>query len=74
MRILFQTLDGLKCVADCDDIDIGSSGAMRPMWDSAPVPGQPQPERFMQYRRYERTGEVVDGVPVFREATKNAGS
>jgi hypothetical protein len=67
MKIRFQTRDNLVAVKDCCDIEEPVSLVMSPMWSGAPTPDGKQPERFMEYRRYEFRGEVVDGIPTVHE-------
>ena len=67
MRIRFKTKDNLVAVKDCYDIEEPVSVVMSPMWSGAPTPDK-QPQRFMEYRRYEFRGEVEDGIPTVHEA------
>ena len=67
MKIRFKTKDRLECVQECHDIEEPLSVAMRPMWSNTPTDGK-QPKDFMEFRRYEFRGEVVDGIPTVHEA------
>lgn len=65
MRIRFKTKDNLEHVKECPDVEEPLTAVMSPMWQ--PTSDRKQPERFMQYRRYEFHGEVVDGIPTVHE-------
>ena len=67
MKLCLETLDRLRVVKDCPEIDDRAAAVNVPLWHSAPRPDGVLPPNFQCYRRYNRTGEQHEGVPVFRE-------
>lgn len=67
MKAAFETLDGLRDVKDCPDVDDGATTIMAPIWRGYPTVIDPVPKGFMAYRKYERTPETHAGCPLFRE-------
>ena len=67
MQIRFVTKDKLVAIDECPGIDHISSFVMRPMWSGVQTPDGQRPKDWMEYRRYEFRGEVIDGVPVVHE-------
>lgn len=66
MKIAFETLDRLRAVKDCHEIDEGAVFCMTPIWRGRPMLDG-NPANFMEYRKYARTGETHEGFPLFRE-------
>lgn len=65
MKAAFETLDRLRDVRDCPDVDDDATT----IWRGAPtVHGNPP--QFQQWRKYERTAETHQGCPLFREVAE----
>ncbi len=60
MKFILRTLDGIEADESSPDIDETASTIMRPCYPRTPCP-------FLYARRYERTGDVIRGLPVFAE-------
>lgn len=67
MKAAFETLDRMRDVKDCPDVDEGATTIMSPLWRGHPTMKEPKPRHFMEYRKYERTTETHQGCPLFRE-------
>lgn len=67
MKLALETLDRLRVVKDCPDVDETATTVMSPLWKSPFTADGKRPPRFMEYRKYERTGETHEGFPLFRE-------
>ena len=76
MRIAFETLDGLRVVEDCPEIEDDAERIMRPIWRGVPsweaederqFKGKDIPDSFLRYRVYERDMKVWGGAVVFKE-------
>jgi len=69
MKLAFETLDRLRAIKDCPDVGPDALFVMSPLWSqsaSLAADGK-RPPRFMEYRKYERTSDVFEGLPLFRE-------
>lgn len=68
MKLIMITKDGLECVKDCYNIDETATTLMRPLLREGPTVHETNEWRkTMEYRRYIRTGETENGLPIFRE-------
>ena len=68
MKIRFATRDGLVAVKECPNVEPPVIVIMSPMWHGVPTLDGKQPDGFMEHRRYEFRGEVIDGVPTVHES------